>query len=77
MSKAEILDELVTMSAEERLEIFERLCDLRERDLILNQGPTPEEKALLDRESEEYDRNPDAGSPWPEVEARIRKSIKK
>ena len=34
---------------------------------------TPEEKALLDRELEEYRRNPDAGSTWQEVEARIRK----
>jgi len=35
---------------------------------------TPEEKAMLDRELEEYRRNPDAGSSWEEVEPRIRKS---
>jgi putative addiction module component (TIGR02574 family) len=36
--------------------------------------PTTEEKALLDREPEEYERNPNAGSSWKEVEARLRKS---
>jgi putative addiction module component (TIGR02574 family) len=36
-------------------------------------APTAEEKALLDRESEEYRHNPEAGSPWNEVEARLRK----
>ena len=35
--------------------------------------PTPEEKALLDRELEEYQRNPDVGSSWEEVKERVRK----
>ena len=34
--------------------------------------PTAEEKALLDRELEEYRQNPEAGSTWNEVEARLR-----
>jgi len=57
----------------DRREIFDRLCEMEERDL-LNGGATPEEKAMLDRELEEYRRNPDAGSSWEEVEPRIRKS---
>jgi len=72
MSKMEILAELPKLDTAARREIFDRLCEIEERDL-LNGGATPEEKALLDRELEEYRRNPDAGSSWEEVEQRIRK----
>lgn len=68
----EILAELPKLGVADRREIFDHLCDLEERDL-LNGSATPEEKALLDRELEEYRRNPDAGSSWKEVEPRIRK----
>jgi putative addiction module component (TIGR02574 family) len=73
MSKMEILAELPKLGLADRREIFDRLCEMEERDL-LNGGATPEEKALLDRELEEYRRNPDAGSTWDEVQTRIRKS---
>ena len=46
---------------------------MEERDLLAG-GATDEEKALLNGELEEYRRNPEAGSSWPEVEARLRKS---
>ena len=72
MSKAEILKELPALQPADRREIFDRLCDLQERDLLAGQPPTPEEKALLDRELEDYRKNPDAGSSWEEVEARLR-----
>lgn len=68
----EILAELPKLDVADRREIFDRLCDMEERDL-LNGVATPQEKALLDRELEEYRRNPDSGSTWAEVEARIRK----
>ena len=73
MSKSEILAELPKLGVEDRREILDRICEMEERDL-LNGGATPEEKALLDRELEEYRRNPEAGSSWNEVETRIRKS---
>jgi len=73
MSKTEILAELPKLGVEDRREILDRICEMEERDL-LNGGATPEEKALLDRELEEYQRNPEAGLSWNEVEARIRKS---
>jgi putative addiction module component (TIGR02574 family) len=73
MSKTEILAELPKLGVEDRREILDRICEIEERDL-LNGGATPEEKALLDRELEEYRRNPEAGSSWNEIEARIRKS---
>ena len=72
MSKVEILAELPKLDVADRREIFDRLCEIEERDL-LNGVATPEEKALLDRELDEYRRNADAGSTWNEVEARIRK----
>jgi putative addiction module component (TIGR02574 family) len=72
MSKMEILAELPKLELADRREIFDRICEIEERDLLTG-GATDEEKALLDREMEEYRRNPEVGSSWSEVEARIRK----
>jgi len=74
MSKMEILAELPKLELADRREIFDRICEIEEHDLLNGGGATAEEKALLDRELEEYRRNPEAGSHWNEVEARIRKS---
>ena len=74
MSKLEILAELPRLGLADRREIFERIGELEERELLNGGKPTTEEKALLDRELEEYRQNPEAGSTWKEVEARIRKS---
>ena len=71
MSKAEILRELPKLGPDERRDILERLCELEERDVLNGMGPTAEEKALLDRESEDYQKTPNAGSSWEEVEARL------
>ena len=68
----EILAELPRLELADRREIFDRICEIEERDLITG-GATDEEKALLDRELEEYRRHPEAGSSWNEVEARLRK----
>ena len=72
MSKAEIISELPRLGLAERREIFERICELEDQDLLNGDQPAAEEKALLDRELEEYRKNPEAGSTWPEVEARLR-----
>lgn len=74
MSKSEILAELLRLNWEDRRAIFDRLCEMEERD-VLTGTATPEEKALFDRELEEYRRNPDAGSTWDDVQARIRPQI--
>ena len=71
MSKMEILAELPKLELADRREIFERICEMEERDLLTG-GATDDEKKLLDRELEEYRRNPEAGSSWNEVEARLR-----
>ena len=73
MSKAEILNELPRLELRERREIFERIGELEEQELLKGGEPTAEEKALLDRELEEFQQNPQAGSTWEEVEARLRK----
>ena len=73
MSKAEILLELPKLEVADRREIFERICDMEARDLLNGSLPTAEEKALLDRELETYRQNPEAGSSWAEVKARLRK----
>ena len=69
----EILAELPKLELADRREIFDRICEMEERDLLTG-GATDDEKALLDRELEEYRRNPEAGSSWTEVEARLRKT---
>jgi putative addiction module component (TIGR02574 family) len=71
MSKMEILAELPKLKLADRREIFDRICEMEEHDLLAG-GATDEEKALLDRELEEYRQNPEAGSSWNEVEARLR-----
>jgi len=75
MSKMEILEELPKLELADCREIFDRICEMEERDLLTG-GATDEEKALLDRELEDFRRNPEAGSSWDEVEARIRKPSK-
>jgi len=74
MSKNEILAELPKLELADRREIFDRICEMEEKDLLSGQGATTEEKALLDHELEEYRRCPEAGAAWNEVAARIRKS---
>ncbi len=73
MSKMEILAELPKLELADRREIFDRICEMVEHDLLTG-SVTDEEKALLDRESEEYRRKPEASSSWNVVEARIRNS---
>ena len=74
MSKAEILQELPGLGLDERQEILERLCELEERDSISGVSLPNDEKQVLDKELEEFRANPNAGSSWQDVEARLRSS---
>jgi hypothetical protein len=67
MSTSEILAELPHLKAEERRQVFSRLCELQEQDLLHGVGPTDEEKRLLDEALSEFDRDGDPGTPWREV----------
>jgi hypothetical protein len=46
---------------------------MEEQGLLEGREPTGEEKALRDRELEDFQSQLEAGSSWPEVEARLRK----
>ena len=63
MSKAEILAELPKLKADERTQVFERLCELQERDLLHGLGPTAEEKKLLDEALAEFERDGQCAQP--------------
>jgi hypothetical protein len=74
MSKAEILAELPKLKTAERAQVFERLCELQERDLLQGHGPTPEEKRLLDQALAEFERDGQRGEPWRDVLHRLQSS---
>ncbi len=71
MSKSDILAELPKLTPADRSEILDQLWSLEEQE-ALRRGPAPEEKALLDTELADYAANPNAGSSWVEVQARLR-----
>ncbi|MBX9577834.1 MAG: hypothetical protein K2W97_05095 [Chthoniobacterales bacterium] len=71
MSKAEILDQLPKLNTDERFEIFSFLWELEEKDFFSTQQPSEEEKYLLDQAEADYQANPNSGSSWEDVKARI------
>ncbi len=76
MSKSDILEELPKLGRGDRREILERIWQMEEADLMTGAQPDADEKALLDREFEEYQANPNAGIEWREAESRLRKQIR-
>jgi putative addiction module component (TIGR02574 family) len=76
MSKVEILEELPRLTREERKEIRLRLAELDGSSWLDADDPlTDAEKALLDARLAAYEKDPDAGSSWGEVEARLRSRL--
>lgn len=76
MSKVEILEELPRLTREERKEIRLRLAELDGSSWLDADNPlTDAEKAMLDARLAAYEKDPDAGSSWGEVEARIRSRL--
>ena len=77
MSKAEILTELSKLTPAERQEIRLKLARLDGEEWLEGTEPLIDaEKALLDARLAAYEKDPDAGSSWEEVEARIRAGSK-
>ena len=72
MSKTEILAELPRLKAEDRTQVFERLCELQEQDLLHGVGPTEQEKRILDEALAEFQSDGNPGTPWREALRRIR-----
>jgi putative addiction module component (TIGR02574 family) len=77
MSKAEILSELPRLTPEERQEIRLHLARLDGEKWLDDADPLTEaEKALLDARLAAYEKDPEAGGSWAEVEARLRARLK-
>jgi putative addiction module component (TIGR02574 family) len=77
MSKAEILAELPKLTPAERQEVRRLLTKLDgEAWLDAVEPLTDAEKALLDARLAAYEKDPDSGGSWEEVEARIRARLK-
>ncbi|MEW6302516.1 MAG: addiction module protein [Verrucomicrobiota bacterium] len=77
MSKADILAELPKLTREERQEVRLQLARLDGEEWFDGDEPlTDAEKALLDARLAAYEKDPEAGSSWEEVEARVRARLK-
>ena len=64
-SKAEILEQLPKLNPVELREIRDRIWQLEEEELLSGRAqPSDAEKALLDREFEDFARDPASGSSW-------------
>jgi hypothetical protein len=76
MSKAEILAELPKLKAEELAEVQAKLDELAGEHWLDDGELTDADKIALDAALADYGKNPDAGSSWTEVEARVRAKLR-
>ena len=74
MSKAQILEELPKLTAEDRSQLFARLAEMHETDLLEGGAPTPAEKQALDEALAEFEHDPSPGEPWRAVFRQLRAS---
>jgi len=72
MSSVEILAQLPKLKPDERRQVFDRLCELQEEDLLKGVGPTQQEMKLLDSALADFLRDGNVGTPWREALERIR-----
>jgi len=73
VSKSEILEQLPKLDSVELREIRDRIWQIEEEELLCGRAkPSDEEKELLDRELEDFGRNPNAGSSWEEAASRLK-----
>lgn len=77
MSKTDILEELPKLKPEDRLEILDRICELDSGDWVDGGELSSGEKSMLDARLAKYEKTPDAGCSWEEVEIRIRRKLAK
>ena len=76
MTKAEILDELLRLTPEERHEIRLKLSEL-DGDLWLDHDDplTEQDKAVIEARIEAHERNPESAIPWEDFKARLNRRI--
>jgi putative addiction module component (TIGR02574 family) len=69
-----LMNEILKLSPSERISMVEAIWDsLAENDDL--PGVSPETKHLLDARLEAHDHEPEKGSEWNEVKARIEKQL--
>lgn len=72
MVDASLISEVKALSAADRLELIGAVWET----LSPNDTPiTEEEKTLLDARLQDLEANPEKQSPWPEVQARLRRLL--
>jgi hypothetical protein len=71
MSKAEIIAELPKLKPEELAEVQAKLDELAGEVWCDDGELTDSDKTTLDASLAAYGKNPDEGSPWGQVKARI------
>ena len=77
MSKAEIIAELHKLTTDELADVQARLDELA-GEAWLDRGELSDaDKSALDAALAEYQKNPEAGSSWQEVEARIKAKLRR
>lgn len=74
MSKAEILDELTRLTPNDRSQVFARLAELHEADLVSGDEVSPSERQALDAALADFDQDQNHGKPWREVLQNVRRS---
>jgi hypothetical protein len=74
MSKAQILEELPRLTVSDRSQLFARLAELHEADLLDGGSPSPAERQALDEALADFERDPSPGEPWRHVFRQIRES---
>ena len=74
MGKAEILAALPGLKADERRQVFQRLYELQDEDILQGSEPTADEKRVLDQALAEIERDGNAGTPWRQSLNQIRRN---
>ena len=74
MSKAQILEELPKLTASDRSQVFARLAEIHETEMLDADAPLPSEKQALDEAFAEFERDPRPGEPWRDVILHLRQS---
>jgi len=74
MSKAQILEELPKLTPRDRSQVFAKLAEIHETDLLLAEAPSPSERLALDEAFAEFERDPSPGEPWRDVFLQLRQT---
>lgn len=74
MSTAQILEELPKLTASDRSQLFARLAEIHETDLLASDGPSPAERQALDEAFAEFEADSSPGEPWRDIILQLRQA---